>query len=138
MGRRATKIDTKKVTELAEVGCSEVEIANYFGVASSVISERFRIIFNSAHGKFISELRAAQYHSAIVTKNPTMLKWMGIQHLGQADKLEVENKDAGRAQEVVLKFAETSTPTTSAVTMADGGDTVDGTKQSSEGGKAVG
>jgi hypothetical protein len=43
MGRPATDIDGDTVRKLAKLGCTQNEIADFFGVSQSVISERFHV-----------------------------------------------------------------------------------------------
>jgi hypothetical protein len=46
VGRPPTDIDADMVRKLANLGCNQDEIADFFGVTQSVICERFRSDFH--------------------------------------------------------------------------------------------
>ncbi len=46
MGRPSKDIDAEMVRKLAQMGCTQSDVADYFACARSVISERFRRDFD--------------------------------------------------------------------------------------------
>ena len=72
-------IDTKEVFKLASYGCTNTEIADFFG-CSNVLKGRTDLK---------KRLRKAQIDAAL-GGNSTMLIWLGKQYLEQTEKSEVE------------------------------------------------
>ena len=71
---------------LAEIQCTQQEIAHVMGVSVDVIkkTENLDLIANGkSQGKV--KLRRAQYRKAVDEGNPTMLIWLGKNTLGQSE-----------------------------------------------------
>ena len=88
-GRKPIVFDEQQqevVRRLAEIQCTQQEIAHVMGVSVDVIkkSENLELI---AEGKSAGKvkLRRAQYRKAVEEENPTLLIWLGKQMLGQSD-----------------------------------------------------
>ncbi|HWG97202.1 MAG TPA: hypothetical protein VN647_08980, partial [Nitrospira sp.] len=65
-GRPLKEIDGDQVYKLAKMGCTQEEIADYFGCAShSTISERFRQDYELGRAASKTSLRRMQWKSAI-------------------------------------------------------------------------
>ncbi|QDP65340.1 MAG: hypothetical protein Tp1124SUR00d2C54018391_1 [Prokaryotic dsDNA virus sp.] len=81
-------IDTKEVEKLAAFGCTNTEIASFFGCSKDLISKKYST--NIAKGKDAGKirLRKMQWNAADRGSVP-MLIWLGKQVLGQTDKQEV-------------------------------------------------
>ena len=77
-------IPPEKVQELAEFGCTNTEIAQFYGCDESLIRKSYSefLTKGSAVGK--TNLRNWQYHIA-KKGNVTMLIWLGKQVLGQSE-----------------------------------------------------
>ena len=81
-------IDTEKLEQLASFGCTNIELASFFGCTESLLRK--------SYSEFLTKgrLRQAQWKSALGSEkhppNVTMLIWLGKQVLGQTDKSEVE------------------------------------------------
>jgi len=90
-GRPKTKINYAIVEDLANIMCTQTEIASILKVSVRTLQrdEEFCRIYKMGidNGKMC--LRRAQYKSALSGSN-TMLIWLGKQYLGQTDKQEVE------------------------------------------------
>lgn len=94
-GRPAVPVDLNQVSELAQLGCSEADIAAVLGMsqrtfqrkkkASKKIGEAIEI----GHGKMRFQLRMYQLQAA-KKLNPALLIWLGKNHLGQSDKIEMK------------------------------------------------
>lgn len=81
------KIDHQEVEKLASYGCSNTEIAEFYGCDESLIRKSFSeyLIKGRAKGKI--RLRQLQWKSA-EKGNVTMQIFLGKNILGQKDKLE--------------------------------------------------
>ena len=81
-------IDTKQVEQLAGFGCSNTEIASFFGCSKDLISKSYST--NVSKGQDSGKIRLRQYQWASAKKgNVAMLIWLGKQMLGQSDKQEI-------------------------------------------------
>ena len=81
-------IDTEQVEKLASFGCTNVEIAAYFGCSENTIRRNYGENLSKGREKGKIRLRQMQWKAAD-KGNVTMLIWLGKQLLGQADKSEV-------------------------------------------------
>ena len=81
-------IDTKEVQKLAEYGCSQREIADFFGCDESLISKSYSSFITKVKAFLKKKLRKAQIDLAL-KGNATMLVWLGKQMLGQTEKQEI-------------------------------------------------
>lgn len=86
MARPKKEIDAEQVEYLASVGCTQEDIAGFFGVAQSTISERFRSEFALGQAQSKITLRKRQWNAS--KKSVPMLIHLGKQMLGQSDKVE--------------------------------------------------
>jgi transcriptional regulator with XRE-family HTH domain len=93
MGRPAKDIDAELVRKLAKNGCTQDEIADFFGVTQSVISERFRSDFHLGRAESRISLRRMQFKRAMQGSD-RMLIHLGKVYLGQTDRLDVTSQSA--------------------------------------------
>ena len=91
MGRPPTEIDGDTVRKLAKLGCNQDEIADFFGVTQSVISERFRSDFHLGCAESKISIRRMQFKRAMQGSD-RMLIHLGKVYLGQTDRLDVTSK----------------------------------------------
>ena len=82
------EIDTDEVTKLASYGCTNVEIADFFGCSKDLISKSYSTNVLKGRTDLKKRLRKAQIDSAL-SGNSTMLIWLGKQYLEQTEKSEV-------------------------------------------------
>ena len=82
-------IDNKKVEQLASFGCTNIEIAEFYGCDESLLRKNYSEFLTKGRQKGKIRLRQLQWESA-ESGNTTMLIWLGKQVLGQTDKQEVE------------------------------------------------
>ena len=81
-------IDPGKVEQLAGFGCSNTEIASFFGCSKDLISKSYST--NIAKGRDKGKIRLRQLQWRAAEKgNTSVLIWLGKQILGQTDKTEV-------------------------------------------------
>lgn len=83
------------IREAAGISCTQIEIARLLQVSDTTLS-RFlqkwpeaREALDAGHDLFTASLRRAQYLSAVVRGNVQMQIWLGKQHLGQRDKMDL-------------------------------------------------
>ena len=89
MGRpKKYNIDTDQVEKLAGLGCTNIEIASFFGCTESFIRKSYSE--NVLKGKENGKIRLRQWQMKSAQKgNVAMLIWLGKQMLGQSDKQEI-------------------------------------------------
>ncbi len=89
MGRPLKEIDAEQVFKLAQLGCTQEEIGDFFGVSQQCISERFQVEYTRARSHWKQSLRRAQTRRAIRDGSDSMLIHLGKTYLGQTDRLDV-------------------------------------------------
>jgi hypothetical protein len=104
MGRPAKDIGADQVRKLAKLGCTQDEIADFFGCAHSVITERFGQEFHLGRGESKISLRRMQWKAARAG-SVAMLVHLGKVQLDQTDRLDVTNK-GGTTQVVLVERAD--------------------------------
>ena len=93
MARPRKNIDQEQFEKLCEIQCTRDEILDWFGVTDKTLSawckrtygESFSAIYAKKREKGKKSLRRAQWQLATEKLNPTMLIWLGRQHLGQRE-----------------------------------------------------
>ena len=83
------EIDTKQIEQLASFGCTNTEIASFFGCDESLIRKSYSEFLTKGRDKGKIKLRQLQWRSA-EKGNTSMLIWLGKQLLAQTDKQEIE------------------------------------------------
>lgn len=92
-GRPKIKIDYDLVKKLANIQCTQKEIASVIGCTDRTLQndEEFMRVFNEARENGKASLRRIQWKHA--EKSPAMAIFLGKQYLGQRDNLEIDNKN---------------------------------------------
>ena len=85
-------IDTEEVYKLASYGCSNVEIADFYGCDESLIRKSYSEFLNKGRSDMKIKLRKLQWKSA-EKGNVTMQIFLGKNILGQQDKIEQTELD---------------------------------------------
>ena len=81
-------IDPEQVEKLAALGCTNTEIATFFGCSKDLISKSYST--NITKGKQIGKIRLRKMQIQAAEKGSVpMLIWLGKQMLEQTDKQEV-------------------------------------------------
>lgn len=96
-GPKPKNIDWDSFEKLCSLHCTLVEISEWFDVSEDTIERyvkkkygmRFAEIYKRKSSKGKISLRRKQ-HEIAMTGNPTMLIWLGKQHLEQRDQHAVE------------------------------------------------
>lgn len=89
-GRPKIDIDEDKVYQAARMMCTNVEIADMFGCSTDTIERRFAGVLQLARSEGKRYIRRKQFDK-MEEGSESMLKWLGIQYLGQSDKVTTEN-----------------------------------------------
>ena len=85
-------IDTEQVEKLASFGCSNTEIASFFGCSKDLISKSYST--NIAKGKDKGKIRLRQLlWKSAERGNVAMQIWLSKQYLGMTDKQEMATTD---------------------------------------------
>lgn len=89
MARPKLEIDGETVFKLAQIGCKNEEIADYFNCSAQTIETRFRPELTKGRSELKMSLRRWQLASA-QKGNVVMQIWLGKQMLGQSDRTILE------------------------------------------------
>jgi hypothetical protein len=103
MGRPAKDIDAELVRKLAKLGCTQDEIADFFGVTQSVISERFRSDFHLGCAESKISIRRMQFKRAMQGSD-RMLIHLGKVYLGQTDWVDVTSQ--GKPMTIKVEYVD--------------------------------
>jgi len=107
--------EIERVRKLAEIGCTQDEIAYVLGIAENTFRARLvdqpEVLEAYKTGQAHLKLKLRSLQIAAAEKgNSAMLIWLGKQLLGQSDKTTVENieiaKPAGDLEERIQRYAE--------------------------------
>ena len=83
VGRPRAKIDAEQVEKLASMQCTYEEIASFFGVSKSTISDNFRTEITK--GRSVGKISLRRNQFKLSETNATMAIWLGKQYLDQKD-----------------------------------------------------
>lgn len=105
-GRPKKEIDYTAVEKLANIQCTQEEIASFLELSVRTLQrdEEFCRIYKKAQDNGKMSLRRMQFKLA--DKNPTMAIWLGKQYLKQRDNIEVESKQLVKVEELLNKIEE--------------------------------
>ena len=84
MAKKKYDIDVKQLENLARFGCTNIEIAQFFGCDESLIRKSYSEFLTKGRATQKLRLRQLQWKSA-ESGNVTMQIWLGKQILGQAE-----------------------------------------------------
>ncbi len=87
-GRKKLDIPNNDVQKLAEIGCTNTEIADFYGCDISTITKRFSQILTKGRESGKMRLRKKQMQVAL-KGNVIMLIWLGKQMLNQKEKQDI-------------------------------------------------
>ena len=97
-GRPKIQIDYNTVEKLANIQCTQEEIASFLGISVRTLQrdEEFCRIYKKGQENGKMSLRRMQFKLA--EKNPTMAIWLGKQYLGQKDTINTSSEGIQRVQ----------------------------------------
>lgn len=84
VGRNHTIVPPQEVADLAQIGCSDRDIAEWFGITESTLRYNFSDFLIKGRGELKQTLRRAQLQTAL-SGNATLLIWLGKNILLQSD-----------------------------------------------------
>jgi hypothetical protein len=84
IGRDKKVVPPEEVFKLAQMGCKDTEIADWFGVNGETLRYNFRAELLKGRESLKQSLRQAQINLAL-SGNAVMLIWLGKNILGQSD-----------------------------------------------------
>ena len=84
VGRDKTVVPPLEVYKLAQLGCKDIEIADWFGINAETLRYNFKAELTKGRESLKQSLRKAQIQCAL-GGNATMLIWLGKNLLGQTD-----------------------------------------------------
>lgn len=84
VGRDKVVVSPKEVKDLAAIGCTNRDIANWFGINEDTLSYNFKSDLIKGREELKVSLRRAQLKLAL-GGNAIMLIWLGKNLLGQSD-----------------------------------------------------
>ena len=84
VGREKRVVPPDEVYKLAELGCTNKEIAEWFMIKEDTLNYNFCDYLTKARAGMKRRLRAMQIKTAL-SGNATLLIWLGKQYLGQSD-----------------------------------------------------
>lgn len=106
-GRPKKEIDYATVEKLANIQCTQEEIASFLGISVRTLQrdEQFMELFNKGRESGKMSLRRIQWKHA--EKSASMAMFLGKQYLGQRDNVEVSNTDDMNKVKELLQKIET-------------------------------
>jgi len=120
-GRPRLELDMKTLTNLVRVQCTAEECAKVLEVSEDTIDRRLKEEGYAGFAEFYKKhseegkasIRRAQFKLGVEQMNPTMLVWLGKQHLGQSDKSELSGKNGEPLFQPVINVTTASDPESS-------------------------
>lgn len=106
-GRPKKEIDYETVEKLANIQCTQEEIASFIGISTRTLQrdEQFMELFNKGRESGKMSLRRIQWKHA--EKSASMAMFLGKQYLGQRDNVEVSNTDdMNKVKELLSKISD--------------------------------
>jgi hypothetical protein len=104
VGRPKIPIDYNTVEKLANIQCTQEEIASFLGISVRTLQrdEEFCRIYKKGQENGKMSLRRIQYKLA--EKNTAMAIFLGKQYLGQKDNVEVQSSQLDKVSELLNKI----------------------------------
>jgi hypothetical protein len=102
-GRPKIEIDYATVEKLANIQCTQEEIASFLGISSRTLlrDEKFNELFAKGRENGKMSLRRIQWKHA--EKSVPMAIWLGKQYLGQRDIMQAGNSEELSKLDELLK-----------------------------------
>lgn len=83
-GKNQRVVPPDEVWRLAEIGCTDKEIAEWFMIDENTLRYNFSVYMTKGRAALKRRLRAVQISTAL-QGNATLLIWLGKNYLGQSD-----------------------------------------------------
>ena len=86
------QIDTKQLTALAKLGCTNIELADFFGCSPDLLEKSYSEFLTKGRAEMKMRLRQLQWKSA--EKGAIVMQiWLGKQILGQSENTITEDDE---------------------------------------------
>jgi hypothetical protein len=85
VGRDKTVVPPEEVEKLASIGCKDLEIANWFGIADNTLRYNFSVELLKGREHLKMSLRRAMFNNAIQQNNTVMQIFLAKNFLGMSD-----------------------------------------------------
>jgi hypothetical protein len=85
VGRNNIVVPPQEVEDLASIGCSNTDIANWFGVTDTTIAYNFKEELTKGRENLKNSLRRAMLKNAIVNMNAALQIFLAKNMLGMSD-----------------------------------------------------
>ena len=92
-GRPKAIVDEKKMRELANCQCTDLEIAATLGINADTLHDNFSGKLSYYRAEGLAQLRCAQWNKALVSKDSSMLRHLGKCYLGQKDEIALTTNE---------------------------------------------
>lgn len=110
-GRKEKEIDVNIIKKLAQINCTNIEIAAVLEISVSTLTRRFNDLIKTSREIGKSSLRRVMWKKAINDENVTMLIWLSKNLLNYSDKHVVESvSDNEMNERLVIDFGEIKKP----------------------------
>jgi|TARA_Y100000310_G_scaffold344828_1_gene459826 hypothetical protein len=86
--KKYTNIEGEEVRKLASYGCTNREIADFYGCSSSLLEKSYSEFLRKGRSQVKIRLRRLQFRACEEKLSPAMLIFLGKQLLGQRDVIE--------------------------------------------------
>lgn len=85
VGRDKSVVPPEEVYKLASIGCKDLEIANWFGIADNTLRYNFSVELLKGREHLKMSLRRAMFNNAIQQNNTVMQIFLAKNFLGMSD-----------------------------------------------------
>ena len=85
-------IDTVQLTKLSKLGCTNKEMADFFGCSPDLLEKSYSVFLTKGRAEQKMRLRQLQW-KACENGNVSMLIFLGKNMLGQQDRIETTELD---------------------------------------------
>ena len=90
-GRPKLNIDVNILSSLAQIGCTQEEMASVVGISARTLQRNYAEIVDKNREKGKASLRKKMWDKAVTKDNTNMQIWLSKNYLGMKDRSVTEN-----------------------------------------------
>ena len=90
-GRPKINIDINILSSLAQIGCTQEEMASVVGISARTLQRNYAEIVDKNREKGKASLRKKMWDKAVTKDNTNMQIWLSKNYLGMKDRSVTEN-----------------------------------------------